>query len=112
MKKTPILPGVILLVVLCSMMPLPIAFVQAYTIVHVYSGDSLQHAIDVRANPGDTILVHPGMYIGPVDIDKTVTLRSEQGPRVTTIEGVWADTTITIRSNDVHSIGFTITHGG
>ncbi len=112
MKKTARYPMFILIFVICSMMTCPVAFVQAQTTVHVYSGDSIQNAIDVLANPGDTILVHPGIYIGTVDIDKPVILRSDRGPRVTTIDGDSTDNTLIIRSNDVQVIGFTITHAG
>ena len=111
MKQT-LFPMFILLFVLCSMMTVPLVDVQAQTTVHVYSGDSIQHAIDVLADPGDAILVHPGTYIGTITINKPVTLRSARGPHSTTIDGEWSNTVITISSNDVQIIGFTIMHGG
>jgi parallel beta-helix repeat protein len=112
LKKTALLVAIFLLFISCSVATLPLPFVQAQTTVHVYPGDSIQYAIDVLANLGDTIFVHPGTYIGTVNIDKPVTMRSERGPRCTTIDGDWLDTTVKISSSDVQVIGFTIIHGG
>ncbi|MFH1147913.1 MAG: Calx-beta domain-containing protein [Pseudomonadota bacterium] len=46
----------------------------------------IQQAID-EAEPGSTVIVGPGFYWGSFRITKPITLRSEQGPDVTTIRG-------------------------
>lgn len=58
---------------------------------HVFSGGSIQTAINA-ASPYDTIIVHPGTYGQPILLNKDgLTLRSSDGPSVTTIDftGVW-----------------------
>ncbi len=48
---------------------------------------SIQAAIDVAVN-GDTVLVAPGTYVENIDfMGKSITVKSEQGPDVTTIDG-------------------------
>ena len=44
----------------------------------VSPGDSIQHAID-EAEPGNTILIKSGEYIGGINIDKPLTLKGEDG---------------------------------
>ena len=52
----------------------------------VYSGESIQDAID-DANPGETIIVHDGIYTENLLIEKDIILRSENGRDHTTITG-------------------------
>ena len=57
---------------------------QAFAAVHdVREGDSIQAAVEA-AQPGDTILVHPGIYRETVYVDKDdITLRG------VVVEGEW-----------------------
>ena len=41
---------------------------------HAYPGNDLQAIIDV-ANDGDVIYLHPGIYHGPIAINKKVSIR-------------------------------------
>ena len=88
--------------------------VEAETI-HVAPGESIQAAIDI-ANPGDEILVQPGLYNEIINfLGKTIELRSSGGPDVTTIDGAsLADTVVRCVSGEGAETlleGFTITGG-
>ena len=49
---------------------------------------TIQQAVGVSTT-GDTIMVAPGSYSGPIFLsDKTVTIQSESGATVTSIEGI------------------------
>jgi len=61
---------------------------------------TIEHALD-EVVPGDTIIVRPGVYDEDVTIDESLTLRSQGGPAVTTIEG-----TITINLIDGREVVF------
>jgi predicted outer membrane repeat protein len=67
---------------------------------HVYPGESIQAAIDL-ADAGDEIVVHPGTYSGPINFcGKAITLRSTDGPTVTTLDGQQADTVVMCRTGE------------
>jgi parallel beta-helix repeat protein len=77
---------------------------------------TIQSAI-TAANTGDTVLVYPGTYTEPEQIDfngKAITVKSANGPGVTTINGSASGTVVTFNNGEgVGSIldGFTITNG-
>ena len=86
----------------------------------------IQNAIDV-SGPGDDIVVTNGIYatggravysnfVNRVAVDRPVTLRSLNGPAVTTIQGVSGPASSAIRcaylTNGAVLSGFTITSGG
>ena len=57
--------------------------------------DAIQEALDAAAD-GDEIAVAPGTYDEAIDLlGKAVTLYSTDGPRVTTIDALEADTAVT-----------------
>ncbi|WP_113930270.1 right-handed parallel beta-helix repeat-containing protein [Bacillus sp. P14.5] len=87
-------------------------------VIEVNPGDSIQAAID-EANANDTILVNPGTYTEPIQvqgpslirIDKPLTVRSSEGPEVTILNGASAEEryyAVDIASSDVTLEGFTI----
>ena len=87
----------------------------AGVVIHV-PGDkpTIQAGIDAAVN-GDSVLVAPGVYPELIDFHgKTITLASEQGARVTTIDGQLLGTVITMQSGEGPATvvqGFTITRG-
>lgn len=82
--------------------------------IHVYSGESIQAAINLALH-GDEIVVHPGSYGELINFNgKAITLRSSDGPVVTTINGNAVGTVVTCRSGEGPSTvleGFTILNG-
>lgn len=68
--------------------------------------DSVQQAVD-KAEPGDTILLGPGEWLGPVVIDKAITLGSSGGTLVGEL-----GTTLTIRAPGVLIDGLTLRSSG
>ncbi len=75
--------------------------------------DTIQSAIDA-ASSGDTIEVAPGTYDEDININKSLTLKSESGADNTLIRGQKGGNNATIRvsANDVIIDGFTITRVG
>lgn len=75
---------------------------------------SIQSAIDV-ANNGDIILVNAGTYRENIDLrGKSITIKSQPGPKSTIIDGLNLFTTVSFKSqNSAHGIieGFTIRNG-
>jgi parallel beta-helix repeat protein len=74
--------------------------------IHVYSGDSIQTAIDDAA-PGDIIIVHPGTYEEALTIEKSLTVISSDGAAETIID--WFDypsTSVTISLLDSETVVF------
>src|SRR5690606_18195176 len=62
-----------------------------------------------RAEPGDTIVVPPGTYAGPLVIDKPLTLVGEGRP---VIDGGGSGTVVTIAAEGVTLRGFAIRNSG
>ncbi|MHC4946105.1 MAG: right-handed parallel beta-helix repeat-containing protein, partial [Planctomycetota bacterium] len=74
----------------------------------------IQEAIDAALN-GDMIIVKPGTYFENIDFKgKAVTVKSEQGPDATAIDGSWAGTVVSFCTEegfDTVLEGFTLTNG-
>lgn len=65
---------------------------------------------------GDTVIVRPGTYVENIDfLGKAVTLQSERGAAVTTIDGNQAGTVVTFGNGEQTEVavldGFTVTNG-
>lgn len=75
---------------------------------------TIQAGIDA-ATDGDVVVVAPGVYAELIDFHgKAITLKSQQGPRVTTIDGQSSGTVITMQTFEGRNSvvqGFTITRG-
>lgn len=75
---------------------------------------AIQDAIDAAAD-GDTVVVRPGTYVENIDfIGKAITVRSESGASVTTIDGNQTGSVVTFADSEgVDSVldGFTVTNG-
>jgi len=75
---------------------------------------TIQGAIDASFN-GDTVIVRPGSYVENIDfIGKAITVRSEQGAAMTTIDGSQVGTVVAFVSGEgLDSVldGFTLTNG-
>ncbi len=76
---------------------------------------TVQIAIGAAQN-GDTVLVAPGVYVGPVDfLGKDITVKGDQGASSTTIQGTGGSPVVTFASGESTSSvleGFTLTGGG
>jgi len=84
---------------------------EAATIRVPQDAPTIQEAISFFASGGDTVLVASGTYYENIDFSfKGVTLKSEQGPEVTIIDGRYGSTSVVTMSGGVLS-GFTITNG-
>ena len=81
--------------------------VQAATIYVPDDYESIQQAID-NANDGDTIIVRDGIYYENVKIDKSVTLKSENGSANCIIDGSKRGNVVTVIANGVVIDGFTV----
>jgi nitrous oxidase accessory protein len=66
--------------------------------VHVQPGDGTLAQAIAGANPGDVLLLSGGAYLGPVIIDKTLTLK---GDGTAIIDGLGRGTVVTITGDDV-----------
>ena len=75
---------------------------------------TIQGAIDSASN-GDTVIVRPGTYVENIDfVGKAITVQSEQGASVTTIDGNQAGSVVVFKSGEgLYSVieGFTLTNG-
>ena len=75
---------------------------------------TIQDAIDAAVD-GDTVIVRAGTYVENIDfLGKAITVKSEQGPAATTIDGNSTNTVVTFQSGEtLDSVldGFTITNG-
>lgn len=106
-------PSIIILTILLC----PVAFAATIHVPVDYA--TIQEAIDAAVN-GDTILVAPGTYVENINFKgKKITVASESGPEVTTIDGgnppdPKKASVVTFRNNEgLDSVldGFTITNG-
>jgi len=101
-----------LLMILClsgAALPAP---AQSATIRVPADQPTIQDAVNAAID-WDTILVAPGTYFENVTIDRTITLISQAGPEVTTIDGQNLDQVVLINSGVDHVVieGFRVTHG-
>ena len=98
-----------LLCVAVLALPLPVLSAT----IHVPADQLTIQAGINTALDGDTVLVAPGTYFENVVIDHTVTLLSEAGPEMTTIDGQNVGTVVHIESGVDHVTveGFRLTHG-
>ena len=81
----------------------------AETTIHVYSGQSIQNAINsANVSGGDTIIVHSGTYSGAITIDKQLILTGDGNPTISASE----DHTIEVTANGVEISGFNIENSG
>jgi len=75
---------------------------------------TIQGAIDAAVN-GDTVIVRPGTYVENIDfVGKAITVKSEKGASVTTIDGNSSDSVVTFQSGEpLDSVldGFTVMNG-
>lgn len=75
---------------------------------------TIQAGIDAASN-GDTVLVAPGTYLENINFKgKAITVKSSDGPAVTTIDGSNKASVVTFNTAETLSSivdGFTITHG-
>ena len=82
---------------------------------YVNPGESIQDTVDA-ANSGDTIIVHAGTYTENVDVDKQLTIRSEDGSASTIVQASHLyDDIFDVTANYVEISGFTVsgtTHSG
>lgn len=72
--------------------------------------ETIQKAVDA-ANPGDTIIVRPGIYGENIFINKTLTLIGKDR-NTTIIDGGGSGNVICIRSSNVAIINFTVQNSG
>ena len=96
------------------------AFILAYLVIvnvgcasaatyYVNPGDSIQSAINA-ASSGDTIIVRDGTYTENINVNKLLTIRSENGYENCIIHAANSnDHAITIAANSVTIKGFTVT---
>ncbi|MBP9183650.1 MAG: nitrous oxide reductase family maturation protein NosD [Fuscovulum sp.] len=77
--------------------------------VHVAPGTGTLAAAIAGAAPGDVLILSGGAYLGPVTIDRTLTL---QGDGTATIDGQGQGTVITITGDDVVLTGLHVTRSG
>lgn len=100
----------------CAFFALDFSSASAATIIVPDHSSTIQNAIDSAAS-GDTIIVRPGMYRETIDLfGKTLILRSEKGPDLTTIKGIptLEMPTVTIANGEGNGTvieGFTIMGG-
>jgi hypothetical protein len=101
--------GVLLTLGLWSAVP-----VQAATFDVPGNFPTIQAAINASAN-GDTVVVEPGTYLENIDFKgKLITVRSAQGPGVTTIDGGGVAPVVNFSTAETSAAvleGFTLQHG-
>lgn len=91
------------LLILCLPRPLPAAEVRLGP-EPGQPGAALQ-----AAAPGDILILSPGRYLGPVVLDRPLTLKGEPGA---VIDGQGKGTVVTITASDVTVTGLGIEHSG
>ncbi len=70
--------------------------------------DTLQHAI-AQARPHDVLNLSDGAYLGPVTIDKPLTLR---GPQTAVVDGGGQGSVMRVTAPDVSLLGFSVIGSG
>jgi nitrous oxidase accessory protein len=76
---------------------------------HVAPGAGTLATAIAGAAPGDVLLLSGGVYLGPVTIDRTLSL---QGDGTATIDGQGQGTVITVTADDVVLTGLSVTGSG
>ena len=79
--------------------------------LHVYSGESIQEAVN-SAQQGDTIFVHAGTYSEHVVINKTLLLVGENRDSTIIDGGEMVTPVVHVTANNVTFTAFTIQNGG
>lgn len=97
------------------MVTVPMTTVGSPRVIDVPGGSAtIQDAID-QAEPGDTVLVAPGIYTENIDFKgKAITVTSSQGPAHTVIDGGALGSTVNFRHEEPRQAvlsGFTIRNG-
>jgi len=77
--------------------------------LHVRPGTGTLAAAIAGASPGDVLILSGGAYLGPVTIDRTLTL---QGDGAATIDGQGRGSVITVTADDVVLAGLHVTGSG
>ena len=77
--------------------------------VHVAPGEGTLAAAIAGATPGDVLMLSGGAYLGPVTIDRTLTL---QGDGSATVDAQGQGTVITVTADDVVLTGLHVTGSG
>lgn len=76
---------------------------------------TIQSAINAAVSGVDTVIVKPGTYVENISFNgKAITVKSEQGPLVTIIDGNQADSVVKFNNNETYASvidGFTIQNG-
>ena len=106
MKKIVLLAFVLVLLSMSTLGTRLVVTVSGSTTHHVYSGHSIQDAIN-SALPGDTIIVHNGTYYEHLVVNKTVSLIGENKYN-TIIDGNLTGNVIEVTASNVNISGFTI----
>ena len=70
----------------------------------------IQWAVD-NASAGDTIIVRDGTYNENVEVDKQLTIKSENGSAYCIVNGSWWLDVFTLKADGIRIEGFTITGG-
>ena len=71
--------------------------------------EKIQWAVD-NASDGDTIIVRDGIYVENIDITKSLTIKSENGPANCIVNGTGSNV-FTLKVDGIRIEGFTITGG-
>lgn len=97
---------VILAVLLTVLVVVSSGCVHAAAPQYVNPGESIQNAVDL-ADPGDTIIVRDGTYTGNITVYKRLTIHSENGAQVTTVQAA-GEHVFKLTADRVNITGFTI----
>jgi branched-chain amino acid transport system substrate-binding protein len=104
-----ILNGLLFAVLLTVLAFVGVGCVSAATTHYVVPGGSIQAAV-TAANPGDTIIVHDGIYTENIAVNKRLTIRSKNGSANCFVNALNSnDHVFAIFADYVNISGFTIT---
>jgi len=96
---------------ICTMILFLCAFISSASAATLYVPDdypTIQAAVDA-ASDGDTIIVRDGTYVENVDVNKRLTIRSENGADFTTVKSTKSyESIFEIRADHVNISGFTV----